>query len=130
VEDRRFVNIMEPQMVKNEAGNWEAALPFCNPISSLPDNREDTRKRFNATRRTLERKPEMKKDYFEFMQKLFANGHAVPLPESDIASKRPRWYLRQFGVYHPRKPDKIRVVFDSAVETNAVSQFTMFILSG
>ncbi|CAB4006039.1 hypothetical protein AWC38_SpisGene6700, partial [Paramuricea clavata] len=42
VEDRRFVNIMEHQMVKNEAGNWEAPLPFRNPISRLPDNREDT----------------------------------------------------------------------------------------
>jgi hypothetical protein len=129
VEDRRFVNIMEHQMVKNEAGNWEAPLPFRNPISRLPDNREDTRKRFNSTRRTLERKPEMKKDYFEFMQKLFDNGHAEPVPESDIVSKGPRWYLPHFGVYHPRKPDKIRVVFDSAAETNGVS-LNKLLLSG
>ncbi|CAB4037386.1 Hypothetical predicted protein, partial [Paramuricea clavata] len=42
VKDTRFVNIMEHQTVKNEAGNWEAPLPFRNPISRLPDNREDT----------------------------------------------------------------------------------------
>jgi hypothetical protein len=39
------------------------------------------------------------KDYFEFMQKLFDNGHAEPIPESDIASKGPWWYLPHFCVY-------------------------------
>lgn len=121
VEDRTFASLMDREMVKNDAGNWEAPLPFRNPMTALPDNREDTRKRFNSTKRTLERKPEMKKHYFQFMQKLFENGHAEPVPESDGAPRGARWYLPHFGVYHPRKPGKIRVVFDSAAETNGVS---------
>ena len=31
------------------------------------------------------------------------------------------WYLPHFGVYHPRKPDQIRVVFDSSCEFHGVS---------
>ena len=31
------------------------------------------------------------------------------------------WYLPHFGVYHPRKPDQIRVVFDSSAEFQGVS---------
>ncbi len=48
-------------MTKNADGNWEAPLPFRNPVSELPDNREDTLKRFNNTRKMLQRKPDMKK---------------------------------------------------------------------
>lgn len=31
------------------------------------------------------------------------------------------WYLPHFGVYHPKKPDQIRVVFDSSAEFQGVS---------
>jgi hypothetical protein len=34
-EDQRFVSIMDKEMVQNAAGNWEAPLPFRNPISQL-----------------------------------------------------------------------------------------------
>ena len=37
--------------------------------------------------------------------------------------------LPHFGVYHPQKPEKIRVVFDSAAETNGVS-LNKLLLSG
>lgn len=117
VEDRKFISIMDTQMLKDDDGNWEEPLPFRNPISELPDNREDTRKLFRSTQRTLDRQTEMKRHYFEFMQKLLKNSHAEPISSSGVVSKRPRWYLPHFSVYHPRKPGKIRVVFDSAAET-------------
>lgn len=31
------------------------------------------------------------------------------------------WYLPLFGVYHPKKPEKIRGVFDSSAEFNGTS---------
>lgn len=31
------------------------------------------------------------------------------------------WYLPLFGVYHPRKPERIRVVFDSSAKHEGVS---------
>lgn len=31
------------------------------------------------------------------------------------------WYLPLFGVYHPKKPNKIRVVFDSSAPYEGVS---------
>ncbi len=128
-EDQRFVSIMDKEMVQNAAGNWEAPLPFRNPISQLPGNREDAWRRFNSTRRTLDRKPDMKGHYFEFMGKLLNNGHAEKAPLEEEDSGTPRWYLPHFGVYHPRKPGKIRVVFDSAAETNGVS-LNKLLLSG
>ena len=32
-----------------------------------------------------------------------------------------KWYVPHFGAYHPRKPDQIRVVFDSSAEFQGVS---------
>ena len=77
----------------------------------------------------------MEKDYFAFMAKVFHRGHATRVPPSELrieegvnegnaacADNHGRvWYLPHFGVYHPRKPDQIRVVFDSSAEFEGVS---------
>ena len=88
----------------------------------------------------------MKEDYFQFMSKIFDRGHAAPVPQEELSvpvrlqetngsNKRDTpnqaqtvenrngkiWYLPHFGVYHPRKPDQIRVVFDSSAEFQGVS---------
>ena len=52
-----------------------------------------------------------------------------PVPPRELVTSKPCWYLPHFGVYHPQKPNKIRVVFDSAAETNGVS-LNKLLLSG
>lgn len=67
----------------------------------------------------------MENDYFQFMGKLLQRGHALPVPPSKLTKTINEsgkvWYLPHFGVYHPRKPGKIRVVFDSSAEFHGVS---------
>jgi hypothetical protein len=59
------------------------------------------------------RKDSVKREHFlSFMQKLFDNGHAELAHPIKIGKEV--WYLPIFGVYHPRKPDQIRRVFDSS----------------
>jgi len=70
------------------------------------------------------RKPKMGRDYFDFMAKVLDKGHAVPIPPEEISPRKVTgraWYLPHFGVYHPKKPDQIRVVFDSSAEYRRVS---------
>ena len=81
------------------------------------------------------------------MGKVFERGHAVPVPKYELLTpndhpnrKEPlkltesereqvagvrgegrTLYLPHFGVYHPRKPDQIHVVFDSSAEFPGVS---------
>lgn len=62
---------------------------------------------------------EVKKIHFlAFMQKILDNEHA------ELAQYLPpgkeRWYLPLFGVYHPRKPDQIRGVFDASARYEGV----------
>ena len=129
IEDRKFINIMDTGMEKDESGSWVAPLPFRNEVTQLPNSREEAYSRLRSTRKALDRKPEMKKHYFAFMQKILHNQHAEPVPPRELVTSKPCWYLPHFGVYHPQKPNKIRVVFDSAAETNGVS-LNKLLLSG
>lgn len=117
---------MKHSLTKSESRNWEAPLPLRDGIEKLPNNREEALKRLKSTRRSLVKKPLMKQYYFDFMQKLF--GHAEPAPkiQSDPSL---HWYLPHFGVYHPQKPQKLRMVFDSAAKTEGISQ-NKVLLSG
>ena len=103
VKDRKFIQIMNSSLARNEFGSWEAPLPVREKFNKLPDNREDAVKHLRSTRRTLDKKPLMKQHYFNFMQKLLEKGHAEPAPKAELSPSSPRWYLPHFGVYHPQK---------------------------
>lgn len=122
VEDRKFLNLMEEKIHKNSSGNWEMPLPFRREDISMPNNKSQALQRFNSLVRTLNRKPQMKQDYIEFMEKIIRKGHASPVPPKEIKTHDGQvWYLPHFGVYHPKKPTQIRVVFDSSAEFDEIS---------
>ena len=53
------------------------------------------------------------KDYSNFMEDLFQKGYTEMSPDASDGNK---WYIPYHGVYHPAKPEKIRVLFDCNVE--------------
>ena len=104
---------------RSRENRWVAPLPFREYRQRLPNNREQAVSRFTSLQRVLKRKPHMQEQYFAFMGKLIQNGHAEvarPLKNAEEC-----WYLPTFGVYHPRKPNQIRLVFDSSAEHRGVS---------
>ena len=113
VEDRKFVQIMKHLLTKSESGNWEVPLLHHDGIEKLPNNQEEALKSLKSTRHSLDKKPLMKQHYFDFMQKLFDNGHAEPALKIQSDPPTLQWYLPHFGVYHPQSHKKY-VVFDSA----------------
>lgn len=120
---------MEHGMTKDENGSWEAPLPLRHGVKELPTSHGNAMKRLKSTRQTLDRKPTMKAQYFAFMQKIFNHDHAELVPAESLNSSKLCWYLPHFGIYHPKKPDKIRVVFDSAAECDGIS-LNRLLLSG
>ena len=123
-EDRKFLEIMERDVHKNSKGNLEMPLPFRQEEVQMPNNRMQAVNRLNGLLRTLKRKPQMQSDYFDFMEKIIEKGHASVISEEELkpeAKSGKVWYLPHFGVYHPKKPTQIRVVFDSSAEYNGVS---------
>ncbi|XP_067275269.1 uncharacterized protein [Pseudorasbora parva] len=119
VEDKIFLEIMDKEVYVDEDNHWVAPLPFRFPRIQLPNNREQAMQRLNSLQRTLLKKPKMKTHFFDFMQKVIENKQAEPAPP--LQSREECWYLPIFGVYHPHKPDKIRVVFDSSAQCGGIS---------
>ena len=61
----------------------------------------------------MENDPRYRRDYTAFMQDLIEKGYAEKVREDQQPSEDGRrWYIPHHGVYHPKKPEKIRVVFD------------------
>ncbi|XP_064470080.1 uncharacterized protein LOC135384826 [Ornithodoros turicata] len=119
IEDKRFLEIMNKGFAKGEDNSRIAPLPFRTRRCELPDNREQALNRFSSLCRTLQKKPEMKGHFLKFMSNIFKDGHAELAPQRDEGNEC--WYLPIFGVYHPKKPGQIRVVFDSSAKCQGVS---------
>ena len=84
VEDKRFNDILDTQIHKNENGNWEAPLPFKTDNDNLPNNKEQCVKRLLSLKRKLLRNDTVKKEYTEFMKKIFDRGHASYIPKEQL----------------------------------------------
>ncbi|KAE8608068.1 hypothetical protein XENTR_v10011388 [Xenopus tropicalis] len=117
IEDKEFIKIMDKEFVKGDSNSWTA--PFRSPRVVLPNNSAQAKSRFDSLKRTLGNKPIMREHFVAFMKKILDNNHAEPAPP--LKTGEECWYLPSFGVYHPRKPDQIRVVFDSSAQFKGVS---------
>ncbi|KAI4892131.1 hypothetical protein NFI96_008825, partial [Prochilodus magdalenae] len=119
IEDQAFLRIMEKEVYQEDTNSWVAPLPFRSPRPRLPNNKQQAIQRLTSVHCTLRKRPEMKKQFVDFMQNVFDNAHAEPAPP--LNEQEECWYLPFFGVYHPYKPDQIRVVFDSSARYNGLS---------
>lgn len=119
IEDGVFLKIMNSEVYRDDKNNWVAPLPFKVPRRRLPNNRKQALNRLSSLCRALNRKPVMKQQFLDFMGKVIADDHAEPAPP--LTQDEECWYLPTFGVYHPRKPNQIRVVFDSSAQEGGVS---------
>ena len=119
VDDKTFLNIMDSSFHKDSSGHWVAELPFRTNRRVLPNNKAQATTRALSLDRSLRRDPVKKEHVFEFMDRIFDRGHAEVAPA--ISDSTERWYLPMFGVYHPKKRDSIRMVFDSSARFNGTS---------
>lgn len=105
---------MTAEMHKNQLGNWEAPLPFKTDEVNLPDNKEQCLRRLLSLKRKLCKDERARENYIAFMQMILERQHASRVPGKV-------WYLPHFDVYHPKKPDQVRVVFDCSALHNSQS---------
>ncbi|KAK3755825.1 hypothetical protein QZH41_003462 [Actinostola sp. cb2023] len=127
-EDRRFLEIAEQGIHQCEDGHYELPLPLKDKRVKLPNNREAALRRLNQLKRKLlaANGAKYREDYIAFMNKVIESGYAERVPTSKEAESKVTeivtetkdnvWYIPHHGVYHPKKPNKIRVVFDCAAE--------------
>ncbi|XP_033745498.1 uncharacterized protein LOC117331014 [Pecten maximus] len=119
IDDLVFLEMMEREMTKNSEGYWEAPLPLHKERKRLPNNRDEAMKRARSLVSNLRRNPKKCEHFVNFMKGILEKGHAEIAPA--IEKSKERWYLPIFGVYHPKKPEKIRIVFDSSAKCEGIS---------
>ena len=79
------------------------------------------KKRVYLLKKKLERDPEFHKQYSSVMNNYQAEGSSRGVPNEDVPTLKPIWYLPYHAVWHPRKPSEPKVVFDCASKSAGVS---------
>ena len=121
-EDKEFIAKVHQGIRNTEDNHYEIPLPFRTEDVHMPDNREQVAQRARWLKRKLAKDDKLYKDYVTFMDNIIAKGYARKVPTDRIATRKGKvWYIPHHGIYHPKKPDKIRVVFDCSAEFGGTS---------
>ncbi len=117
-EDRKFLDIAKKGIRLRPDNHYEMPLPLKEGSPLLPHNRAMAWNRLKPLKRRLESNETYRSHYVEFMNKLVENGYAERVPQATQPEKNRKsvWYIPHHGVYHPKKPNKIRVVFDCSAQ--------------
>ena len=124
-EDRRFLAIAREGITHLENGHYELPPPLKNPNVVLPNNCESAFRRLLQLKRRFLADGRYHDDYVTFMENMIEKGFAEKVKpgassSSDTAQQNV-WYIPYHGVCHPKKPTKIRVVFNCAAESKGES---------
>ena len=117
IEDQLVTEIWDKSM-KRVCGHYQFDIPLKSPLPDLPDSKRVAERRLAGLGKRFLRDPEYGDRYAAEIKKLIDKGIA----EQAHATTSPSvWYLPHHGVVNPRKPGKLRVVFDCAAESMGIS---------
>ena len=110
-EDKKFITGIE-QSIQHHDGHYVIPLPFRNSQTKMPNNHDQALKRVMWQRKML-RDENYRNDYVNFVNEMISKGHARKVLEDRLEVELGKvWYLPHHGIYHPKKPHKMHVVFD------------------
>ena len=124
VEDRTFLEILDKGICQREDGHYEMPLPLRSQDVMLPNNRSQALRRLSQLKARFRRDAKYYRDYVEFMEEMIKGcaEKAPPRGETGIKIGDGKInYVPHHGVYHPRKPGQIRVVFDCSAQYKGTS---------
>ena len=118
-EDRLALKIMKDS-IKIVNGHFQLPLLWRHKNVFLPDNRAMAEKRLESLKRRLSKDESLHKKYAGVMQNYIEKGYAEKVRD-DGKKNACTWFLPHHPVMNPKKPDKLRVVFECAAKFMGVS---------
>ncbi|XP_071092716.1 uncharacterized protein [Haliotis cracherodii] len=113
-DDKQFLDIMNSSKTLT-GGHYQMSLPFKDAQLDFPNNKLQAEQRAISLKKKFKKNENFYEDYKVFMKDLLDKDYAQKVPENKKDRKDGKvWYIPHHGVYHPKKPEKIRVVFDCA----------------
>ena len=86
--------------------------PFKSNDLTLPHNKRHCLKKLLLLKCKILNDQRVQSDYLAIMQKILDRGHVSCVPVDQLLPPGKVLYLLHFNIFHPRKLDQIRVVFD------------------
>ena len=104
-------------------GHYEIALPWRRPSACLPNNRALAEHWLKLLKRRLSKDLELLQKYSAFIDNLLDKDYAAKVPNQHLLDRSDKvvWFLPHHRVFHPKKPGKVRFVFDCTAKFRGVS---------
>lgn len=119
-DDVRFIELLSETIRQRPDGHLEMPLPFKGESPPLlPNNKKLATIRLQHLKRKLKANQQFYDHYKTFMEDVISNGDAELVPETAVGDVC--WYIPHHGIYHPKKPGKLRVVFDCSAKYQGIS---------
>ena len=117
-EDKQFMKIVENRIHKN-GGYYAMPLPFKRKMPALPNNKAMAEKWLTHLKRRLICDPKLYQNYKAFMEQIIQNGDAEEINNETEPTNV--WYIPHHGVYHSKKSNQIRILFDCSARYKGVA---------
>ncbi|XP_062714172.1 uncharacterized protein LOC134290955 [Aedes albopictus] len=121
--ERRAREIMEATTVRTNSGKFETGLLWRFDKIAFPDSRPMAERRLRCLETRLSKKPALyenvRKQMVDYVNKGYA--HKATKEELETTKSCQAWYLPLGVVSNPKKPEKVRIVWDAAASVKGVS---------
>ena len=115
LEDKRAEQILESTLRVTESGHFEVGMLWAESPPKLVNNRKLAEHQFNQTRKRLRKDLNKCGRYKNTVNGYITSGFArkmTPHEASQVTSQT--YYLPHHAVINPKKPEKLRVVYNAA----------------
>lgn len=121
VQDKRALAVFEDTL-KFADGHYQIAIPWKIDRNCLPNNLSVAQRRLTPLKKRLLQNPDLRQRYTGFIDDLIDKRYARRIPPEQLNVENSfSWYLPHHNVVNPKKPDKVRIVFDCAATYQGTS---------
>ncbi|XP_058826986.1 uncharacterized protein LOC131686971 [Topomyia yanbarensis] len=121
-EEKRARYIMEHSTVR-VGDRFETGLIWRYDNFEFPDSFSMALKRLECLERRMARNPVLKANLFRQIKEYEDKGYSNRVSEAELLEADPRrvWYLPLGAIIHPRKPEKVRMIWDASAKVDGIS---------
>ncbi|CAH8505435.1 unnamed protein product [Schistosoma rodhaini] len=113
VEDKRALEIVSKSF-KLEGDHFQVGLPWKYDRPSLPNNLELAERRLECLRKRFMKDNSLLQKYQAVMNKHLSKSYIIEASKEGFDRDAVCWYIPHHPVINPKKPGKLRIVFDCA----------------
>lgn len=120
-EMQRAKHILNTTTVK-KGDRYETGLLWKQDAIELPDSYDMALKRLICLENKMAKNPELKANLFDQIEQFVVKKYIRKLSSEEMHNCKYRvWYLPTFPVFNPKKPEKVRLVWDGAAKIKKTS---------